>query len=89
MREAGGVAALMSDSYNCVETYSLCGMYQLKILRACAIAYLVKLTLTLIKLAMGQHFGKTYYTELQYTGQGKDSYSFMQVLDILNNLVIY
>ena len=27
LREAGGAVALMSDSYNCVETYSLFGMY--------------------------------------------------------------
>ena len=89
LREAGGVAVLMSDSYNCVETYSLFGMYQLRILRVVAVAYLVKLGYTLIKLAMGSSFGDSYYTDLQMTGKGKDSYSFMQLIDILINLVIY
>jgi len=38
---------------------------------------------------MGRSFGASYYTELQLTGKGSASYSFMQLLDILLSLIIF
>lgn len=89
MREAGGAVSLMSDQFTIVETYSLCGMYQLKVLRVVIVVYLIKLLYTLFKLAMGRSFGNNYYTAYQLTGNYNASYSFMQLLDILLNLIIY